>query len=360
MAAKKLMIMAAGTGGHIFPGLAIASTMQKEGWEVSWLGTKYGMEGKIVPEHGLEMDTINFSGLRGKGIRHLIGGGFKLISSFLACLGIMGRRRPDLVVGMGGYVTVPGGIAAKIKGIPVVVVNADAALLLSNKALASSAKYVLFGFPGHYGSLASKAICTGNPVREVIKAIPAPTQRYSQRTGKLKILLIGGSLGAQVLNENLPLALALLPIEKRPEIIHQTGQKHIEATKARYRQAGVDAEVVDFINNMDERYAEADLVICRAGAITVSELTVAGVASVLVPLVTSSTSHQRDNAILMDQEGASIHLPQQEMTPQRLADLIAGMTREKCFEMAKKAYALGKRDANERIAEILKQAINGK
>ena len=359
MAAKKLIIMAAGKGGHIFPGLAIAATMQKEGWEVSWLGTDHGMEGRIVPEHGLELDTINFAGLRGKGLGHMISGGFKLIGGFLSCLGIMGRRKPDLVVGMGGYVTVPGGMAAKMKGIPVVVVNADAALLLSNKALASSAKYVLFGFPGNYGEVAAKAICTGNPVRDAIKAVPVPSQRYPQRTGRLRILLVGGSLGAQALNENMPAALALLPEEKRPEVIHQTGRQHIAMTKALYGKAGVDAEVVDFIDNMHERYAEADLVICRAGAITVSELTVAGVASILVPFIASSTSHQRDNAVFMDKEGAAVHLPQKEMTPQRLAELIAGMTRQKCFEMAEKAYALGRRDANEKIAEILKKVAGG-
>ncbi len=359
MVAKRLIIMAAGTGGHIFPGLAIATTMQKEGWNVSWLGTDHGMEGRIVPGYGLALDTVNFAGLRGKGIGHMISGGFKLIGSFLSCLGIMGRRKPDLVVGMGGYVTVPGGMAAKIKGIPIVLVNADTALLLSNKALASSAKYILFGFPGNYGDLAAKAICTGNPVRDVIKEVPAPTKRYPQRTGLLKILLVGGSLGAQVLNENMPVALALLPMEQRPEVIHQTGRQHIAATKALYKQVNVSAEVVDFIDNMHERYAEADLVICRAGAITVSELTVVGVASILVPLIASSTSHQRDNAVFMDKEEAAIHLPQKEMTPKKLAGLIADMTRQKCFEMAKKAYALGKRDANEKIAEVLKKAAGG-
>jgi UDP-N-acetylglucosamine--N-acetylmuramyl-(pentapeptide) pyrophosphoryl-undecaprenol N-acetylglucosamine transferase len=359
MAAKRLVIMAAGTGGHIFPGLAIAATMQKEGWEVTWLGTNHGMEGRIVPEHGIALDTVDFAGLRGKGLGHMISGGFKLIGAFLSCLGIMGRRKPDLVVGMGGYVTVPGGMAAKMKGIPVVVVNADAALLLSNKALASSARYVLFGFPGNYGDVASKAVCTGNPVREEIKAVSVPSERYPSRTGRLRILLVGGSLGAQALNECMPKALALLPEEKRPEVIHQTGRQHIAGTKEHYAAAGVQAQVLDFIDNMGERYAEADLVICRAGAITVSELTVAGVASILVPFIASSTSHQRDNAVFMDAEGAAIHLPQKEMTPQRLAELIEGMTREKCYAMAQKAYALGRRDANEAIAAILKKVAGG-
>ena len=356
--AKRMIIMAAGTGGHIFPGLAIADTMKKEGWEVTWLGTSHGMEGRIVPQHGIEMDTINFAGLRGKGIGHMISGAFKLIGSYFSCKGIMDRRKPDLVVGMGGYVTVPGGKAATSKGIPVVVVNADAALLLSNKALTSSAKYVLFGFPGNYGEATSKAVCTGNPVRDVIKAVPVPAERYPQRTGKLKVLMVGGSLGAQALNQTMPAALALLPEDQRPEVIHQTGRDHLDSTKALYAKAGVQADVVPFIDDMAAHYADADVVICRAGAITVSELTVAGVASVLVPLVVSSTSHQRDNAVFMDKEGAAVHLPQKEMTPQRLADLMASLTREKCYEMAEKAYALGRRDANERIADILKKAAD--
>lgn len=357
---RKLMIMAAGTGGHIFPGLAIASTMQQEGWEVSWLGTQHGMEGKIVPSHGIEMDGIDFAGLRGKGLAHMLKGSVHLLTGFMACLGIMKRRKPDLVVGMGGYVTVPGGMAARVLGIPVVLVNADARLLLSNKTLASAARHVLFGFPGDYGNLATKAVCTGNPVRQEIRNLSAPEYRYAQRQGGLKIMVVGGSLGAKVLNDCLPAAMALLPFDTRPVLLHQTGRQHIAEVRQQYRKMQVHAEVVDFIDDMAARYADVDLVICRAGAITVSELTSAGVASILVPFIASSTSHQRDNAMFMHREGAAVHLPQADLTPECLAQILRKMTREKCFDMAKKAYALGRRDANERIAEILIQTVNSK
>lgn len=197
---KKLMIMAAGTGGHIFPGLAIAATMQKEGWDVTWLGTQHGMEGKIVPAAGIEMESIDFAGLRGKGCAY-DWWKYQAVTSFMTCRGIMKRRKPDLVVGMGGYVTVPGGMAARMLGIPVVLVNADAKLLLSNKALASSAKHVLFGLPGEYGEVAHKAVLTGNPIRQEIRELPQPEERFAGREGVLNIMVVGGSLGAKVLND---------------------------------------------------------------------------------------------------------------------------------------------------------------
>ena len=359
-APKKLMIMAAGTGGHIFPGLAIASTMRQKGWEITWLGTQHGMEGKIVPSHGIEIDCIDFAGLRGKGLVHMLKGSVHLLTGFMACLGIMRRRKPDLVVGMGGYVTVPGGMAARMLGIPVVLVNADARLLLSNKTLASSARHVLFGFPGDFGNLASKAICTGNPVRQEIRDLPGPEYRYTQRQGVLKIMIVGGSLGAKALNDCLPKAVASLPFETRPVLLHQTGRQHVAEVRQQYRKMQVHAEVVDFIDDMAARYADVDLVICRAGAITVSELTSAGVASILVPFIASSTSHQRDNAMFMHKAGAAIHLPQTNLTPEYLARLLKDMTREKCFEMAKKAHSLGKKDANERIAEVLIRTANSR
>ncbi len=354
---KKLMIMAAGTGGHIFPGLAIAQTMQARGWQVSWLGTTHGMERDLVPQRGIAMDTIAFSGLRGKGLSHTIKGGFRLLASFGACRGILSRRKPDVVLGMGGYVTVPGGLMAKLRGIPVALLNADAALLLSNKTLTPIAQRVLFGFPADFGAAADKAVVTGNPVRQEIIESALPAQRYVGRSGPLRILVVGGSLGAQVLNETLPAALALIPAEQRPLVTHQSGKKNIDALRANYAQAQVEAEVLDFIDDMPRRYAEADLVICRAGAITVSELTAAGVASVLVPLLVSTTTHQRNNAQWMAQQGAAIHLPQTELKAQALADLLQGMTRARCLEMAEAAYAQGRRDANEAIANVLEQLV---
>jgi len=354
---KKLLIMAAGTGGHIFPGLAIAQTMQARGWQVSWLGTEHGMERDLVPKAGIAMDTISFAGLRGKGWRHSVSGVLRLLASFSTCYSILRRRNPGIVLGMGGYVTVPGGWMARLRSVPLVLLNADAALLLSNKALTPIAERVLFGFPADFGSAAGKALVTGNPVRQEISTLMPPAERYAQHSGALKILVVGGSLGAQALNEVLPAALALLPVAERPVVTHQSGKKNIDALRSNYAHANVDAEVVDFINDMPRRYADADLVICRAGAITVSELTAAGVASVLVPLLVSTTTHQRDNARWMEQQQAAIHMPQSELSAQRLADLLQDMTREKCLQMAQAAYVNGRRDANAAIADVLEKLV---
>lgn len=352
---KRLLIMAAGTGGHIFPGLAIAQTMQSRGWQVSWLGTEQGMEQNIVPRHGIEIDAIDFTGLRGKGAMHALRGGFKLVAGFVACFRILGRRKPDVALGMGGYVTVPGGIMAKVRGIPLVLINADAALLLSNKALAPFAKRVLFGFPANFGNAEGKAIVTGNPVRREILELPLPALRYAMHTGPLRLLIVGGSLGAWALNQCLPDALARIPAEIRPVVTHQSGKQHVDALRDAYAKAHVQAEVVDFIEDMPRRYAEADLVICRAGAITVSELAAAGVASILVPLMVSTTSHQRDNAHWMATRTAALHLPQTELTPDRLASQLQSLTRAACLRMAEAAHAIGQRQANQAIATVLEE-----
>jgi UDP-N-acetylglucosamine--N-acetylmuramyl-(pentapeptide) pyrophosphoryl-undecaprenol N-acetylglucosamine transferase len=352
---KRLMIMAAGTGGHIFPGIAIANTMRERGWQVSWLGTAHGMEQDLVPRQGIEIDVIDFSGLRGKGLMHTLTGVFKMAASFVACLRFLGRRKPDVVLGMGGYVTVPGGMMARLRGVPLVLVNADAALLLSNKTLAPLAQRVLFGFPADFGRAAGKAIVTGNPVRQEILDVTPPQQRFDARQGVLRILVVGGSLGAKVLNDSIPQALAMLPEAVRPLVTHQSGKKNIDALRASYAGAGVQAEVVDFIDDMAAAYERADLVICRAGAITVSELGAAGVASVLVPLVASTTSHQRDNAKFMALQKAAIHLPQTELSAASLAQLLQGLTRAQCRTMAEAALAVGKRNANKEIADVLEQ-----
>jgi UDP-N-acetylglucosamine--N-acetylmuramyl-(pentapeptide) pyrophosphoryl-undecaprenol N-acetylglucosamine transferase len=353
---KRLMIMAAGTGGHIFPGLAIAQTMQAHGWEVTWLGTSHGMEVQLVAQHGIAMDAIDFSGLRGKGWLHTVKGAFKLLVGFMQCFRFLGRRKPTLVLGMGGYVTVPGGLMASLRGIPLVLVNADAALLLSNKMLAPFAHSLLFGFPADFGRWRGKSQVTGNPVRQEIRALAAPAERYAARQGPLRVLVVGGSLGANVLNQVLPAALALLPPSQRPQVTHQSGRQHIDALRAAYRAAGVEAQVLDFIDDMAACYAAADIVVCRAGAITLSELTVAGVASLLVPLVASTTSHQRDNAVWMERQQAALHMPQKELNAQSLSIVLHGLTRTDCLNMAQAAYQIGKRDANDSIAAILEQA----
>lgn len=352
---KTLLIMAAGTGGHVMPGLAVGEAMRQRGWHVHWLGTRHGMENSLVPPHGFPMTSVNFSGLRGKGLMHSLLGVFKLVAAVASTWQLIGKLQPHVVLGMGGYVTVPGGWAARLRKLPLAVVNADAALLMSNRALAKSATRVLFGFEGdvQQQEIAKKARVTGNPIRKSVTAIAPPENRFASRTGPLKLLVVGGSLGARVLNETLPQALALIPQDIRPIVIHQSGAQHVAALQLAYQKAGVVADVRPFIDDMATAYAEADLVVCRAGAITVSEINVAGVASILVPLVVSTTSHQRDNAEWMAKHGAAIHLPQANMTPAHLAELLQSMSRNQLLEMALAARKLAKPDATDAIADEL-------
>ncbi|HEY8353679.1 MAG TPA: undecaprenyldiphospho-muramoylpentapeptide beta-N-acetylglucosaminyltransferase [Methylophilaceae bacterium] len=353
---RTLLIMAAGTGGHVMPGLAVAEVMQKRGWRVHWLATRHGMENHLVPSSGIAMTRLNFSGLRGKGLKHSVVGVFKLLAATYKAWCLMGRLRPSVVLGMGGYVTVPGGWATWLRGLPLALVNADAALLMSNRMLARLADRIMFGFEnnaGVPGTLAAKSVVTGNPIRREIMAIDAPEARYGSRSGALRLLVVGGSLGARPLNETLPSALALIPEEKRPIVVHQSGAQHIETLQAAYRAAGVKATVVPFIDDMAAAYADADVLVCRAGAITVSEIAVAGVASILVPLMVSTTSHQRDNAEWMAAHDAAIHLPQAEMTAQRLAELLQQLERGRLLRMAQAARRLGRPAATEAIADQL-------
>ena len=354
-----LVIMAAGTGGHVIPGLAVARERAHRGWTVSWLGTTQGMENRLVPPAGIEMDTIAFSGLRGKGLVHTLTGGLRMLGAFWSCLGILRRRGPNAVLGMGGYVCFPGGVMAALLGKPLMLINADAALLLSNRALLPVADRVAFGFDGAAATKTRHAVVTGNPVREAIEALPAPAERYAARSGPLRVLVVGGSLGARVLNETLPRALAAIPAAERPLVLHQTGQLNRDAVKAAYAAAGIadGVEVVAFIDDMARHLGDCDLVVCRAGAVTVSELCAAGVASVLVPLIIGTTSHQRDNALYMAQYGAALHLPQAELTPERLAETLRGLTRESLVPMAEKARALARPRAAARVADELERLV---
>lgn len=353
--ARTLLIMAGGTGGHIMPGLAIAELMRQRGWTVRWLGTAHGMENALVPQAGLTLDTIAFAGLRGKGLMHALKGLLQLAAGFVRSFRLVGRVRPDAALGMGGYVTVPGGIAAALRRVPLVLVNADAGLLLSNRLLLPFAQRILFGLPGASVRLGTRAMWTGNPVRAAIRAVAPPAQRFAGRSGPLRVLVVGGSLGAATLNRNIPLGMAQLPAAARPQIVHQCGAHQVDAVSALYRDLGVTAEVLPFIDDMAARYAHADVVICRAGAITISELAVAGVASVLVPLTVSTTSHQRDNALYMEQAGAAVHLPQSELSAARLAGLIGALDRDRLLAMAVAAQALGKPDATATVADVVAQ-----
>jgi len=353
MSGRHLVVMAAGTGGHVIPGIAVAREMQRRGWTVSWLGTKTGMENKLVPPTGLPLDTIGFAGLRGKGAMGALTGGMRLLKAFGDCLGILRRRRADAVLGMGGYVCFPGGLMASLLSKPLVLVNADAAMLLSNRSLLPVADRVAFGFDGASAQATKNAVVTGNPVRAEIEALPAPAERYAGRSGALKLLVVGGSLGAKVLNETVPQALARLAPHERPLVTHQTGAAQLDAVKAAYAAAGIDAEVLPFIDDMPRRLADCDLMLCRAGAITVSELCAAGVASILVPLIVSTTSHQRDNAEMMAAQGAARHLPQTELNPERLAGELRALDRAALAAMADRARALARPQAAARVADLI-------
>jgi UDP-N-acetylglucosamine--N-acetylmuramyl-(pentapeptide) pyrophosphoryl-undecaprenol N-acetylglucosamine transferase len=357
-----LVIMAAGTGGHVIPGIAVAQEMQHRGWTVSWLGTTHGMENRLVPSAGIVLDAINFSGMRGKGLVHTLTGGLRLLKAFWDCVGILRQRSASAVLGMGGYVCFPGGLMASLLGKPLVLVNADASMLLSNRALLPVADRVAFGFDGAAAAKTKNAVVTGNPVRAEIESMAEPQQRFADRTGPLRLLVVGGSLGARVLNETLPKALALIEPSQRPQVVHQTGALNRDDVKAAYAASGItidgDVEVLPFIDNMAERLATCDVILCRAGAVTVSELCAAGVPSVLVPLIVSTTSHQRDNALFMAQHGAALHLPQVEMTPEKLAEVLRGLDRASLMAMADKARALSRPRAAARVADEIESLVN--
>ena len=355
--APHLVIMAAGTGGHIMPGLAVAREVRSRGWTVSWLGTSHGMENRLVPPAGIEMDTIAFSGLRGKGLLHTATGGLRLLKAFWDCLRILRRRGADVVLGMGGYVCFPGGLMASLLSKPLMLVNADAALLLSNKSLLPVADRVAFGFDGPAVKGVKAGVVTGNPVRAEIEALPEPSERLAGRSGALRLLVVGGSLGAQVLNRTVPQALALMEAGARPWVVHQTGAAQADEVRAAYAAAGLQADVRPFIDDMATQLAHCDLVLCRAGAVTVSELCAAGVASMLVPLVVSTTSHQRDNAQWLAGQGAAVHLPQAEFTPQALAQRLQALDREALLAMARRARSLAQPQAAARVADELQQLL---
>jgi UDP-N-acetylglucosamine--N-acetylmuramyl-(pentapeptide) pyrophosphoryl-undecaprenol N-acetylglucosamine transferase len=355
---RHLLVVAAGTGGHVMPGLAVADELQARGWTVSWLGTRAGMERRLVEGRGIPFDAIDFAGLRGKGIKTLLFGGFLLLRAMWQSRAIVKARQPAMVFSTGGYVAVPAGLAAAALGRPLALLNADAGPLLSLKILKSQAFAIFCGFDGAAARMGGeRALVTGNPVRPPIAQIAPPAQRYAGRSGPLSLLVVGGSLGAQVLNETLPQALARIEPARRPGVVHQCGAQHLEATRAAYARAGVAAEVVPFIDDMAARYAAADLAICRAGAITVTELTAAGVPAVLVPFVVKTTAHQRSNAEFLAAHGAAIHLPQAEFTAERLAQVLGELDRDRLQRMAEQARALGKPEATRVVADAIEHIV---
>jgi UDP-N-acetylglucosamine--N-acetylmuramyl-(pentapeptide) pyrophosphoryl-undecaprenol N-acetylglucosamine transferase len=343
---RVILIMAGGTGGHVFPALAVAADLRRAGWRVVWLGSRDGMEAELVPKHGYEMEWIRFSGLRGKGLLRMALLPLNLLIAFWQSARVIFRVRPDVVLGMGGYVSFPGGMMAAFLNRPLVVHEQNSIAGLANRVLAQVADRRLTGFP----EALRKARWCGNPVREDIAQLPAPQERFRGRSGPLQLLVVGGSLGAQALNETVPQSLALIDPPQRPSITHQAGARHLEQLRRNYAAAGVQAQTVAFIEDMAARYAEADLVICRAGALTVSELAAAGVASVLVPFPFAVDDHQTRNARFLADAGAAVLVQQRDLSARKLADLLIGFTREKLLDMATRARALAKPDAAAAVA----------
>lgn len=355
LSSRPILIMAGGTGGHVFPALAVAEELTARGMSVSWLGTRRGLEARVVPAAGYPLETVRVSGLRGRGLLRLLAAPVMLGVALLQTLRIVLRLRPLAVLGMGGFASGPGGLVAWLLRRPLLVHEQNSVAGTTNRLLAPLARTVMVAFPG---ALAAKyhPQHTGNPVRGAILRIAPPQQRYPQRNGALRVLVVGGSLGAQALNRALPEAVAQL--QQQPELYHQTGTQDLAAVRAAYAAAGITARVEPFIEDMAAAYGWADLVICRAGALTVAELAVAGVASVLVPFPHATDDHQTGNARFLADAGAAILLPQSQLDGQRLAGVLQDFTAQRAMllEMALRAHALAMPDAARRVAELCLQA----
>jgi UDP-N-acetylglucosamine--N-acetylmuramyl-(pentapeptide) pyrophosphoryl-undecaprenol N-acetylglucosamine transferase len=344
---KTIMVMAGGTGGHIFPALAVAQQLRDAGWRVVWLGNPEGMEAKLVPQHGFEMVNLKFAALRGKGIVRKLLLPLNLLKGFWQALKAIRQVKPNVVLGMGGYITFPGGMMAALTGVPLVLHEQNSVAGLANRVLAGVADRILTGFPDVF----KKGAWIGNPVRPEIAKIAPPAERLAERSGALHVLVIGGSLGAQALNDMVPQGMALLGESDQPQIVHQAGEKHLDALKANYAAVGVQAHCVSFIEDMAGAYEWADLVICRAGALTIAELAAAGVASILVPFPHAVDDHQTGNAKFLVHAGGAFLLPQSDLTPEAIA-LIRNYSRGQLLEMSEKARSLAKPDATEAVATL--------
>jgi UDP-N-acetylglucosamine--N-acetylmuramyl-(pentapeptide) pyrophosphoryl-undecaprenol N-acetylglucosamine transferase len=347
---RPVLIMAGGTGGHVFPALAVAHELLQVGVPVVWLGTRKGLEARVIPEADIPMQWVKVSGLRGQGIAKLFTAPFMLTVALWQVFVVMLRIRPAVVLGMGGFVTGPGGLMASLLRRPLLIHEQNSVAGMTNRWLAHFATQVMEAFPGTLPG----AIHTGNPVRTDITDLPPPADRLAGRSGRLRVLVLGGSLGAQVLNETLPKALAQLDDAVRPEVMHQTGTRTHAAAADAYRAAGVEVRLEPFIEDMASAYAWADIVICRAGALTIAELAAAGIGSVLVPYPLAVDDHQTGNARFLEDADAAILLPQTELEPTRLATLLAGLVarRERLLEMAQAARRLAMPDAARRVTAL--------
>ncbi len=342
---KTALIMAGGTGGHIFPGLAVAEALREAGWQVHWLGAPGSMEAQLVPPRGFAFEAVQFGGVRGKGLKTLALLPFKLLRAFWQSLLVVRRVNPDVVVGLGGYITFPGGLMASLLGKPLVLHEQNSVAGLANKVLAHIADRVFTAFP----NVLKGAQWVGNPLRAAFTAQPQPAERFAGRSGPLRVLVVGGSLGAKALNDTVPQALALIPEAERPQVTHQSGAKQIDALRASYAAAGVQATLTPFIDDTATAFAEADLVIARAGASTVTEIAAVGAAALFVPFPFAVDDHQTTNAKFVVDAGGGWLVQQRELTPQWLAQLLQSVTRQELVARAEAAWALKKTHATHDI-----------
>ena len=353
---KTLMVMAGGTGGHIYPGIAVAEALRAEGWRIVWLGNADRMEGRLIPERGYETAWIRFGALRGKGVMAKLLLPLNLLRGFWQALAAIRRTKPDVVLGMGGYVSFPGGMMAALTGRPLVVHEQNSVAGLANRVLVRVADAIVTGFP----KVIQGSRWLGNPVRADIVALPSPDARFADRDGPLRVLVIGGSLGAKVLNDTVPQALANMAESMRPTVVHQAGASQIDALRDAYAAAGIAGDLRPFIDDMAAAYADADVVICRAGALTVAELAAAGVASILVPLPHAVDDHQTCNARFLADRGAAYLLPQSELSAERLAGILRGLDRRRLRDMANAARALARPNAAAEVAQLCRELAGEK
>lgn len=356
-----VLVMAGGTGGHVFPALAVAQQMREQGLTVHWLGTHAGLEARLIPQAGFAIDFISIKGLRGKGVLGWLLAPVRILLAVSQALQICLRLKPNVVLGMGGFVTGPGGVASWLLRKPLVIHEQNAVPGLTNRWLAKLAKRVLEAFPNSFVPQ-RKVYHTGNPVRAGILKLGKPEQRYAERSGPMRVLIIGGSLGAQALNESVPAALARIESNLRPQVWHQCGRGKLDSTQQAYRSHHVDARLVEFIEDMDTAYAWADILICRAGAMTVSEISIVGIASVLVPYPYAVDDHQTANARHLAKSGAAILIQQVELNPQRLAaelTILIQAGRHHLLGMANKALAQARPQATEDVIRHCLEVAHG-
>lgn len=357
----RVLIMAGGTGGHVFPALAVADELRSRSVEVEWIGTERGIESRLVPAAQIKLNLIPIKGLRGNGALGWLVAPFRILRAVLASRKIIKRFQPDMVIGLGGFASGPGGLAAWLSGKPLVIHEQNAIAGLTNRLLARIAKRVLQGFDNSF-TRNDKTLWVGNPVRQAIEQLPSPETRYQSRTAKpVKLLVLGGSLGARTLNQLVPQALALLKPSFTVEVMHQCGEKHLADCRLAYQQAGVPATVTAFIDDMAQTYAEADLVICRAGALTVAEVAAAGIAAIFVPYPYAVDDHQTYNAQALKDAGAALLFADAELTAEQLASTFSSLLvdRTQLENMAKKAKELAKPGSAKQIADICLEVANG-